>query len=181
MIYAEIDADKNLVQAITLGDGPVYFEHREGCTYRVLEAEPDWSHPTPTSNLRWEDDWPEPKWVETATLDDLKAAKLAELAVAFSKSMQAVKAGYAEEEVLSWSKQEAEAVAYTASAATAVPLLSGIADARGITVDDLAGRVLAKAQAWAVLSGAMIGKRQACEDAVNAATTIEEVRAIAWE
>lgn len=181
MIYAELDADKNLIQAIALDDGPVYFEHREGCTYRALEVEPDWNHPTPTSVLRWEDDWPEPQWVETATLDDLKAAKLAELAQAFSKGMEAVKAGYPEEEVLSWSKQEAEATAYAASPSAPVPLLSGIASARGIEVDDLAGRVLAKARAWAIMSGAMIGRRQACEDAVDAATTIEEVRAIVWQ
>jgi hypothetical protein len=135
--------------------------------------------PTPTSELRW--DGNAPMWVETGSLDDVKAHKLAELAGVFSAQMAAVKAGYPDEEVLSWAEQKAEALAYTADPTATVPLLTSMAAARGITVDDLAARVLAKAHGWAVMSGALIGKRQAYEDAVGAAAGIEEVRAIVWQ
>lgn len=152
----------------------------DGVTYVAWQAPLTLSGaPTSTSELRWVGG--AVTWVETGSLDAVKAAKLAQLADEFSLRMAVVRAGYPEEEVLSWSKQEAEAEAYTAGATASVPLLSGIAGARGITVDDLAGRVLAKAHAWAVMSGAMIGKRQACEDAVDGATSIEEVRAIVWQ
>jgi hypothetical protein len=114
------------------------------------------------------------------TLDQTKAAKLAELAAEFSKRMAAVKAGYPNEEVLSWAEQKAEASAYSADMTAPSPLLSSMASARGITVADLAARVLANAQAWSVASGALIGKRQAYEDKVDAATDASTVAAIAW-
>jgi hypothetical protein len=120
-------------------------------------------------------------WVETASLDDCKAAKLSTLAAQFSARMAAIKAGYPDEEVQSWFEQKAEALAYTADPTSTVPLLSAMATARGITVADLAARVLANAAAWAVTSGAIIGRRQALEDAVAVATDTEQVRAIVWQ
>lgn len=115
------------------------------------------------------------------SLSGLKAAKLAELSGACSSRMEAIKAGYPADEVSTWSKQESEARAYTASNTAATPLLSALATARGIALADLAARVIAKADAFAAASGAIIGKRQKYEDAVNAAADAATVAAISWQ
>ena len=49
---------------------------------------------------------------------------------------------------------------------------------RGISLPDLVERVLAKADAFAVASGSIIGQRQALEDRLDACTTLEEVQGI---
>lgn len=115
------------------------------------------------------------------TLTDVKAGKLAELATACGQRMGAIKAGYPQDEISTWDKQESEARAYTANSSAATPLLSALATARGITLADLASRVIAKADAFAAASGAIIGKRQHYEDQVAAATDAATVEAIVWQ
>lgn len=78
------------------------------------------------------------------------------------RRLAAVKAGYPDSEVLSWDKQEAEA------RAGGGPLVSALAAARGLDEQELIRRILAKAEAFAVLSGTIIGQRQALEDQVRA-------------
>ena len=53
-----------------------------------------------------------------------------------------------------------------------------LTQARGISLPDLVERVLAKADAFAVASGFIIGQRQALEDRLDACTTLEEVQGI---
>lgn len=115
------------------------------------------------------------------TLNQVKTIKLAGLSAACSQRMDAIKAGYPAEEVQSWDKQESEARAYTANSSAATPLLSALATARGITLADLASRVIAKADQFAAASGAIIGKRQHYEDQVMAATDAATVDAIVWQ
>jgi cell pole-organizing protein PopZ len=119
--------------------------------------------------------------VRVPTLSDVKAAKLAELSAACSARMAAIKSGYPAEEVQSWDKQESEARAYIVSSSAATPLLSALATARGITLADLASRVIAKADLFAAASGAIIGKRQRYEDQVTTATDAATVEAISWQ
>lgn len=78
------------------------------------------------------------------------------------RRLAALKAGYPDSEVLSWDKQEAEA------RAGGGPLVSAMAAARGVDEQELIRRILAKAEAFAVLSGTIIGQRQALEDQVRA-------------
>jgi len=73
-----------------------------------------------------------------------------------------LRAGYPESEILSWDKQEAEAVAGGG------PLTDALATARGIDPAELRIRILAKANAYAALSGQIIGIRQSLEDRINA-------------
>lgn len=114
------------------------------------------------------------------TLDEVKAGKLAEIAGAFSARMAVVKEGYPNDEIQSWFQQSAEAINYTADPQAATPLLSAMASARGITVADLAARVLSNAAAFATVAGELIGKRQKYEDAVRAAPDTGTVAAIVW-
>ena len=67
---------------------------------------------------------------------------------------------------------------YAADPTASTPLLSALAEARGISLPDLVERVLAKADAFAVASGSIIGQRQALEDRLDSCTTLEEVQGI---
>lgn len=120
---------------------------------------------------------------QVKTTAQLKAERLAHINRTCDAVLGELKAGYPGGEVLSWSKQEAEARAFAADAAAATPLLDALAAAREITKADLAARVIVKADAFAALSGALIGKRQKLEDqldALPADATPEQILAIAW-
>ena len=112
------------------------------------------------------------------TLKDAKAAKLAEINAECQRMLESLTPTYPERELTTFDKQETEARAYTADATASTPLLSALAQARGIPLPDLVARVLAKADAFAVASGSIIGQRQALEDRLDACTTLEDVQGI---
>lgn len=117
------------------------------------------------------------------TFTERKAAKLHELNSSFEAENAAIKAGYPDSEVLSWPKQEQEARACAANANAATPLLDALATARGISKAELVSRVIAKADLFTQFSGAIIGKRQALEDALTALpadATAADFDAIQW-
>lgn len=117
--------------------------------------------------------------VPTVTLATTKADKLAEINAACEGLLNALTATYPDREISTFDKQEAEARAYIADSTALTPLLSALAQARGIPLDELVRRVLAKADAFAEASGSIIGQRQALEDRLGVCTTVEEVQAIA--
>lgn len=112
------------------------------------------------------------------TLEEAKTHKLREINNAADKAISELTITYPNREIATFDKQESEARAYAADPTSHTPLLSALAEARGITLDDLVKRVLVKADAFAVASGHIIGTRQALEDHLDACTTIEEVKAI---
>lgn len=112
------------------------------------------------------------------TLDEAKAAKLSEINAAADRTIATLTATYPDREISTFDKQEAEARAYMADPEAPTPLLSALAKARGISMDELVKRVIAKADAFAVASGSIIGQRQALEDRLDACTTLEEVQGI---
>ena len=113
------------------------------------------------------------------TLEEMKAAKLSEINAAADRAIATLTATYPDREISTFDKQESEARAYTADATASTPLLSALAQARGIPLPDLVGRVLAKADAFAGASGSIIGQRQALEDRLEACATMEDVQGIA--
>lgn len=113
------------------------------------------------------------------TLKQTKAVKLSEINAAADRAIATLTATYPDREISTFDKQESEARAYAADPAASTLLLSALAQARGIPLDELVRRVLAKADAFAVASGSIIGQRQALEDRLDVCTTVEEVQAIA--
>ena len=113
------------------------------------------------------------------TLEEVKTAKLSEINAAADRAIATLTATYPDRELATFDKQESEARAYAADATASTPLLSALAQARGIPLDELVRRVLAKADAFAVASGSIIGQRQALEDRLDVCTTVEEVQSIA--
>ena len=112
------------------------------------------------------------------TLEEMKAAKLSEINAAADRAIATLTAAYPDREISTFDKQESEARAYAANPTASTPLLSALAQARGVPLDELVRRVLAKADAFAVASGSIIGQRQALEDRLDACTTLEEVQGI---
>lgn len=129
----------------------------------------------------------DPHWTDEAARYDEKYAltnartiKLGEINRACEAELSQLKAGYPEGEVQSWERQFAEAAAYQANSAAPTPTLDGIATARGITRDDLVGRVLVKSELFAIASGQIIGRRQMLEDAI-AEASIEALAEMTWQ
>ncbi|MFZ3185855.1 MAG: hypothetical protein WA173_17135, partial [Pseudomonas sp.] len=109
------------------------------------------------------------EWVTTdgdeakvqAFLDAYVAPLSAELMAINSRAsalLAVVKFGIPGDEIDSWPKQEQEA------RAGGGPLTDALAAARGIDPPLLRTKIIAKADAYAVYSGAIIGTRQALED-----------------
>lgn len=112
------------------------------------------------------------------TFKEAKAAKLSEINKAANKIMAALVSTYPDREISTFDKQEAEARAYMADPTAPTPLLSALAKARGLSMDELVKRVIAKADAFAAASGYIIGQRQALEDQLDTCKTLEEVQSI---
>lgn len=90
-----------------------------------------------------------------------------------------VVAGISPAEMAGWSIKRAEALAWQASGQdTDAPSLVLEAQARGVPLADLVGKVLGKAQALAALEAGIAGRCGAIQDAARAATTFAELRAI---
>ena len=81
-------------------------------------------------------------------------------------------------ETATFDQQYAEAKAYQASPTADVPLLAAMCVARGISIAELAGKIIANRAAWVALTGYVIGQRQRIVGLIEAATTVEEVEAV---
>lgn len=118
---------------------------------------------------------------EVQDLVTAKTAKLAQINAAARAALSRLVSDLPRNEVDSWPQQVKEAEALAGDEAAPVPLLTQIAAERGLSVSDLAARVLVKAAIYADASGQIIGRRQALESAIEAATTIEQLEAIACD
>ena len=112
------------------------------------------------------------------TFDEAKTAKLAEINAACDSILNAATASYPASEVLTFDQQTKEAELYQADNTASIPLLSALSASRNIPLPELAQRVLAKHHAFSVLSGVVIGQRQALEDALETCTTVEQINAL---
>lgn len=130
---------------------------------------------------------PEPEPVEPPTLEQIKAAKLAEINEA-AESEIAVLSGkhtYPPTEVDTWPTQQAEAAAWFAAdeadrVASLVPWCATAAAARGLDLGEFMTRVQAKVEAFTQISALIFGHRQGLEDQVMAAVDEAAVAAVVW-
>ncbi|HSH71531.1 MAG TPA: hypothetical protein VK974_00615 [Methylophilaceae bacterium] len=124
------------------------------------------------------------QFVLSEPLEDVIARRLSTINRECERAVSQITATYPASEVLSWPKQETEARLYANNMVADTPLLSALATARGIPLAELASRVILKADAFAQVSGTLIGKRQQLEDMLNALpidATAEDVLDIQWE
>lgn len=111
-------------------------------------------------------------------VEHAKAQKLAEINERCDAMLGILTKSYPDSELLTFDQQKAEAEAYLADPTRPCPLLAPLAEARGIDLQDLCNRVIAKATAFSAASGTIIGQRQRLEDTLDACTTPEQVAAI---
>lgn len=124
--------------------------------------------------------WVLPETAKTQQLADAKAAKLAEINAAAETFVN--RAAELDKvpafEVATWPIQAAEAQAWAANPEADTPVLAGIAAARGLDLDKLRAAALKKSQAYAALSAAVAGQRQALADRLDKAKTLKAVEAV---
>lgn len=111
---------------------------------------------------------------EAAQLKAAKAERLQVINAEADKMLAQLSADCPEREVLSWDQQLLEAQDEKSERT----LLKAMAAARGIELEDLVGRVLMKAELYAVASGAILGARQGLEDALELAETMADLEAV---
>lgn len=137
--------------------------------------------PRPDEYHEWDGkNWALSKKAQDRQLTDDKAAKrahAAQQAQAFINAAAGLN-NVPDFELATWGIQAAEAQAWAADNSAATPVLTQIAAARGVDVNELRQKALAKAQAFTLLSAHVAGQRQAFEDAINAAKTNDELDAI---
>ena len=108
-----------------------------------------------------------------------KELKLYEVNSGYDSAVSAYMKTYPEAELLTFDKQEKEAMEWTADNSASTPFLDGLARARGIDKANLVSRVIKKAKAFQTAIAALTGVRQKYEDEIDAATTVEELEKIA--
>jgi len=97
-----------------------------------------------------------------------KATKFAEIDQAFETAVSSLTAGWPQHEIQTWSKQEAEARAVAVNPDAPTPMLSTIAITRGLTVSELAQRVIRDADAFTAASAHFVGLRHKARQQVQA-------------
>lgn len=113
--------------------------------------------------------------------DDYRAYRRSQFNARAEQELAALRSQYPESEILSWDKQEREARAMLADPNYQSTLLGGIAQARGIAVEDLRDRVIAKADAYAVQVATVLGRRQALEDQLASMEDWQQMAALTWD
>jgi hypothetical protein len=97
-----------------------------------------------------------------------KAAKFSEIDVDFQHHIDSLTAGWPEGEIKTWERQEKEAIALQSNSAAPTPFLATVANQRGITVAELATRVIRDSIAFSNASAYYVGLRHKARQRVQA-------------
>lgn len=114
--------------------------------------------------------------LDVPTLDDAKRNRIAAIRDHFEAVVAGIKADAAPYELDSWPIQRAEYVAWLMDPASPTPYVSGLAAGRGITLQDLMGKIGTKVAGISTIQGT----QHRLEKLVEAATSIAEVEAVTW-
>lgn len=110
--------------------------------------------------------------------EEAKKKKQLEINELFNVEVDTIKGDIVQGEVDTFVIQEKEALAYQADSTAIVPLLSGLANVRGLTVSELAIRVLDHAEVYKSAVALVMGKKHLFEDQLKSALTLDDVAAI---
>lgn len=111
-------------------------------------------------------------------LKQVKAEKLQSVNRTCDGLMKELVATYPDMEVSTFYKQEEEARVILAGETPKTNMLQMLAVERGIPLEELAQRVVAKAEGFAAATGYFMGQRQKKEDEIDAAKNVAELDAI---
>ena len=138
--------------------------------------------PKPSSNHTWNGkEWTIDKVGLQTLLNARKDGLLLLLANKTDELKSSLLVGYPQTEIESFYRQEKEALAWRTDNTIKTPMLSKIAEVRGVPLGKLIEKVLEKSDQFAVVVGEIIGKRQAFEDRLVQANTLEELKQLELE
>ncbi len=143
----------------------------------LIEPQPSAAHELNLDTLTWEISAEK----QTALFTQQKESLLNKLADKADQLKNGLLAGYPQTEIESFYRQEKEALAWQADHNTLTPMLSQIAQNRGVPFEILVEKVIEKSAQFAVVIGIIIGQRQAFEDRLLALKTPEELTALEQE
>ena len=118
---------------------------------------------------------------QSALFAQQKESLLNKLADKADQLKNGLLAGYPQTEIESFYRQEKEALAWQADHNTPTPMLTQIAQNRGVPFEILVEKVIEKSAQFAVVIGIIIGQRQAFEDRLLALKTPEELTSLEQE
>lgn len=116
------------------------------------------------------------------SLETAQAITIAAIEALAKSKRDAVVADYSPAEMSAWSMKRAEALAFGASQdAAAAPALVMEAQVRGIPLNELVDKVLAKAAALSQLEASIAGTCGKKQDAVRACASVQEIQTLVEE
>jgi len=92
----------------------------------------------------------------------------------YDKRMLALNLNVSDLEYSSWEQQKAEALAFTSDNTSATPLLSTLASARGITVDEMVSKVISAIDAYTGSLSTLLAAKQLLEAEIKACQNIAD-------
>ena len=143
----------------------------------LIDQQPSAAHQLNLDTLTWEISAEK----QTALFTQQKESLLNKLADKADQLKNSLLAGYPQTEIESFYRQEKEALAWQADHNTPTPMLSQIAQNRGVPLEILIEKVIEKSTQFAVVIGIIIGQRQAFEDRLLALKTPEELTTLEQE
>lgn len=120
------------------------------------------------------------EYVYVPTLDEAKNSKLSVIKADYKNSVKAMTGDTDPVEMASWTKQEAEARAWSADNNAVTPIIDNliIGRAMGESKADLVAKIILKADGYAVAYAQVLGQYHAKLKALEACKTIGEVSAL---
>ena len=143
----------------------------------LIDPQPSAAHILNLDTLMWEISAEK----QTALFAQQKEDLLNKLADKADQLKNGLLAGYPQTEIESFYRQEKEALAWQADHNTATPMLTQIAQNRGVPFEILVEKVIEKSAQFAVVIGIIIGQRQAFEDRLLALRTPEKLTSLEQE
>ena len=172
----EISQDKYIELINGQSQGKQIIANKTG--YPVLiDPQPSAAHVLNLDTLTWDISAEK----QTALFAQQKEVLLNKLADKADQLKNGLLAGYPQTEIESFYRQEKEALAWQADHNTATPMLTQIAQNRGVPFEILVEKVIEKSAQFAVVIGIIIGQRQAFEDRLLALKTPQELTSLEQE
>ena len=182
--YADLPTDLIDVSEQTYED--VLHARGQGLAYKIADdgtsvsIAPSVAHDWDAKTGKWVLNDSKQAELITASIERAKGAKIAEIN-ARAQDYINLATGAADTpsfEVQTWAQQAAEAKAWHADSTAPTPMLSIIANQRGLPVDILRQKAYEKAVAYEQLVAVIAGKRQKYEQMLDAATTLDDIEKI---